>query len=127
MTTAPRTSAPLLVAALGCRCPRCGRGRLFDGYLKIAPGCEVCGLSFGGSDTGDGPAYFIMLPLCIITSVSALLFELKFAPPMWVHMVIWPLFIAAAVGFSLRPVKATMVALQYRYRGVESDDGNTQV
>lgn len=111
--------APLVVAGLGCRCPRCGKGPLFAGYLTIAPSCSVCGLSFANTDTADGPAYFIMMPLCILTAVSALLFELKFAPPMWVHMVIWPVFIAAFIGLTLRPVKATLVALQYRYRDIE--------
>lgn len=122
-----RPGAPLLIAGLGCRCPRCGKGPLFAGYLTVAPACSACGLSFAGNDTGDGPAYFIMLPLCIVTAVLALLFEVKVQPPMWLHMLIWPAFIAAAVGFTLRPVKATMVALQYRYRDVETDAGNTRV
>ena len=123
MSTPPdhtsRPAVPLLVAALGARCPRCGKGKLFNGYLSIAPACSNCGLKFAGSDTGDGPAFFIMLPLCIITAVLALLFELKFEPPIWVHVLVWPAFIALVVGFSLRPVKALMVALQYRYRDVE--------
>jgi len=116
-----KPGAPLLIAALGARCPRCGRGKLFKGYLKVAPACTVCGLKLAGNDTGDGPAFFIMLPLCIITAVLALLFEFHFTPPIWVHMLIWPVFIGLVVGFSLRPVKALMVALQYRYRDVERD------
>ncbi|TIW05242.1 MAG: DUF983 domain-containing protein, partial [Mesorhizobium sp.] len=28
------------------RCPRCGEGHLFDGFLKLAPKCEVCGLDY---------------------------------------------------------------------------------
>ena len=120
-----RSGAPLLVAALGCRCPRCGKGPLFSGYLNIAPACSVCGLSFAGNDTGDGPAFFIMLPLCLMTAVFALLLELRFEPPIWVHMLVWPPFIGLVVGFGLRPVKATMAALQYRYRDVENDDTST--
>lgn len=118
----PRQIAPLWVAALGARCPRCGKGPLFAGYLKIAPACSHCGLGFAGNDTGDGPAFFIMLPLCLLTAGFALIFEIKVEPPLWVHMIVWPLFIAAVVGFSLRPVKATMVALQYRYRDVEHEE-----
>lgn len=114
-----RTRAPLLVAALGARCPRCGKGRLFEGYLRIARACSNCGLTFAGSDTGDGPAFFIMLPLCLLTAGFALVFEMKAEPPLWVHFVVWPAFIALVVGLSLRPVKALMVALQYRYRDLE--------
>ena len=113
--------APLLVAAFLGRCPRCGEGRLFEGYLRIAPACTVCDLSFAGHDAGDGPAFFIILPLSILTAVMALLVEVNLSPPMWVHMVMWPVFIGLFVGYGLRPVKATIVALQYRYRDVEKD------
>ena len=115
--------APLAKVALLGRCPRCGEGALFQGYIKVAPKCAVCGLGFAGHDTGDGPAFFIMLPLCIVTAMLALLLEVKAEPPLWVHVVIWPLFIALVVGYSLRPVKAIMVALQYRYRDVEKEAG----
>jgi uncharacterized protein (DUF983 family) len=118
-----KPAIPLLVSGLFCRCPRCGRGPLFDGYLRIAPACTVCGLSFAGHDTGDGPAFFIILPLSIITCVLALLVEVKLSPPQWVHLLIWPLFIAISVGGLLRPVKSIMVALQYRYRDVEHAPG----
>tara|TARA_R110000868_G_scaffold50309_7_gene160881 strand:+ start:2489 stop:2869 length:381 start_codon:yes stop_codon:yes gene_type:complete len=117
-----KPAVPVLYAGLAGRCPRCGKGSLFDGYIRIAKGCRVCGLSFEGHDTGDGPAFFIMLPLCLITAGLALVIDLKYMPPMWLHIVLWPTFIALAVGLSLRPVKATMVALQYRHRDVENAD-----
>lgn len=114
-----KPAAPLISTALRGRCPRCGKGSLFEGYIKVAPKCPVCGLGFGNNDTGDGPAFFVMMPLCILVAVSALVFDQMVAPPMWVHLLVWPTFIALAVGFSLRPVKAIMVGLQYRYRDVE--------
>lgn len=117
--TKPR--APLTVAGLLARCPRCGQGELFDGYLEVRPGCGVCGLSFAGHDTADGPAFFIMLPLSILTAVLALLLEVFAGPPVWVHVVLWPAFILLVAGLALRPVKATMVALQYRFRDVEKE------
>ena len=119
MIIPPKPRAPLAVAGLLARCPRCGRGELFEGYLKVRAGCSVCGLSFAGHDAADGPAFFIMMPLSIITAVCALLVEVFIGPPMWVHMVIWPVFITLFAGLTLRPVKATMVALQYRFRDVE--------
>jgi uncharacterized protein (DUF983 family) len=121
----PTKVAPLIPTALRGRCPRCGQGSVFAGYIRVAPNCPVCGLSLAGHDTGDGPAFFIMLPLCILTAVSALLLDRLASPPLWVHMVVWPIFIAAVVGLSLRPVKATMIALQYRYRDMEKDASDT--
>lgn len=116
-----KSSAPVLYAGFMCRCPRCGEGPLFDGYIRIAPACRVCGLSFEGNDTGDGPTFFIVLPLSLLTAGLALVIDLAYSPPIWVHAVLWPAFIALMVGLSLRPVKAIMVALQYRYRDVEHD------
>lgn len=124
--TRDHPAAPLLVSGLMGRCPRCGQGQLFNGYIRIAPACTVCGLSFAGHDTGDGPAFFIMLPLSILTAVLALLLEVFATPPLWVHFTIWPLFIAVIAGVSLRPVKATMVALQYRFRDVEREIDGVQ-
>lgn len=121
-----RTVAPLAQVVLGSRCPRCGKGPLFKGYLTVADSCSVCGLGLAGHDTGDGPAFFIMLPLCIIVAVLALLLDNAVQPPLWVHIVVWPLVIAAAVGFTLRPVKATMIALQYKHRDVENIDTSGQ-
>jgi len=121
----PTQVAPLLSTALKGRCPRCGKGSLFQGYIRVAPQCPVCGLSLAGNDTGDGPAFFIMLPLCIITAISALLLDRLVGPPMWVHMVVWPVFIALFVGASLRPVKAIMIGLQYRYRDIENDQSDS--
>lgn len=108
--------------AFSARCPRCGEGRLYDGFLTVAESCSACGLSLAGHDTGDGPAFFIMLPLCIIVAVLVLLTDNAFRPPLWVHMTLWPLVILIAVMFTLRPVKAAMITLQYRHRDVEYID-----
>ena len=98
------------------RCPRCGEGALFAGYLRVATVCPSCGLSFANFNTEDGPASLIILPLCFLTAGGSLLFEVMVQPPIWVDVVVWPTFIALAVGFSLRPVKAAMIAVQYRNR-----------
>lgn len=120
-------SKSILATGLACRCPRCGQGRLFSGYLQIVPACEVCGLSFAGSDTADGPAFFVMMPLSIISAVLALLFEVYAQPPLWQHVLIWPTFIAISIGLLLRPMKGTLVAMQYRYRDVENGARNSWI
>jgi uncharacterized protein (DUF983 family) len=67
-----------------------------------------------------------MLPLCIIVAVLALLLDIAVRPPMWVHIVTWPIVIAIAVGLTLRPVKALMIALQHKHRDVENIDTSNQ-
>ncbi|MDX2145383.1 MAG: DUF983 domain-containing protein [Rhodospirillaceae bacterium] len=126
MTANNRPNASLAHVALKGRCPRCGEGALFRGYLKIAPACSVCGLKLEGHDTGDGPAFFVMLPLCLIVTGGMLGTELVFAPPVWVHILLWPTVILGVAGAALRPITALMVALQYRHRDVEHYDESAQ-
>ncbi len=113
-------SGPGVVAAslLG-RCPRCGQGRLFDGYLTIAPRCAACGLDFAMFDVGDGATVFVVLFAGIVVCASALIVEVKFSPPYWVHAVLWLPLIAIVVGGGLRIVKAALMVLQYRNKAGE--------
>src|SRR5438105_14312170 len=80
-------------AALGCRCPRCGRGRLFAGLLNVRSACEVCGLDLSSQDAGDGPAVFVILFLGLIVVALAALVEVKLSPPIWIHFFLWMPFI----------------------------------
>ena len=105
------------------RCPRCGQGKLLEGLLAVRARCVVCGLDLRAQDAGDGPAVFVVLILGAVSVGLALLLEAKLEPPIWVHLAIWPAFILAGALALLRPLKATMIALQYRYRRAEFDAG----
>ena len=99
---------------LSGRCPRCGDGQLFKGGLDIAPRCDGCGLDFAFAAAGDGPAIFVMLLAGFLVVGTALIVEIKYEPPMWVHLVIFfPLTLIVCLGL-LRPLKGVLVALQYR-------------
>ena len=101
------------LAGLRCKCPRCGKGSLFTGFLTIREKCPVCGLNYSFADSGDGPAVFIMLIVGFIVTGGALLVEAIYSPPYWVHAALWfPLAIGLSLGI-LRPFKATLIALQY--------------
>lgn len=101
---------------LRCRCPRCGTGRLFDGYLKIAATCEHCDLDLKASDSGDGPAVFVIFIIGPIITGLALWVETAFGPPLWLHAVLWIPAILGGAMLLLRPFKAVLIALQYRHR-----------
>ena len=106
---------PILAAALRCRCPRCGEGKLFSGLLTVAPRCDVCGLDLAAQDAGDGPAVFVVLILGAVVVGLAILVEIEFAPPMCVHLLLWtPVVIGGAIAM-LRPLKAWLIAMQYRH------------
>jgi uncharacterized protein (DUF983 family) len=105
-----------LNAALLGLCPRCGRGRLFDGYLHLAPKCASCGLDFGHLDAGDGPAVFVILIVGGIVAAGALFVEFTFHPPYWVHVVLWlPLVLVLSLSL-LRVLKSLLLILQFRHQ-----------
>lgn len=106
-------------AALIGRCPRCGEGKLFDGFLELAPACDRCGLDYGFAASGDGPAVFVTLLAGFVVLGAALWVELTYNPPYWVDLVIFlPLTIVVCLGM-LRPLKSLMVAAQYHHRAEE--------
>ncbi|HVJ34212.1 MAG TPA: DUF983 domain-containing protein [Terriglobia bacterium] len=104
-----------IATGLACRCPRCGRGRLFAGYLTLAEKCDVCGLELRAADSGDGPAVFVMF------IVLALAVPFVFALWVWFDLPAWALMLLASIlilGGSLgllRPAKGILIALQYRH------------
>jgi uncharacterized protein (DUF983 family) len=108
-----------LIAGLLCRCPRCGKGKLFEGFLTLPPRCDVCGLDYSFIDAGDGPAVFIMFFAGFVVVGSALLVEALYQPPFWVHALLWiPLILITTLG-PLRPMKGLLIALQYYHRAAE--------
>lgn len=112
-----------MTAGLRCRCPRCGKGRLFRGLLTVAGRCSECDLDFGPHDTGDGPAVFVILILGALVVPLAFGLEVLFEPPNWVHFVVWtPVIIGLAIAM-LRPMKAMLVALHYKNLRHEYENG----
>lgn len=111
---------PLPIArGLHGRCPRCGEGKLFKGFLTLRPACEHCGLDFGFADAGDGPAVFIILLGGALVVFAALITEVVYQPPYWVHAALWlPLILLVTLG-PLRLIKGLMIALQYHHRAQE--------
>lgn len=115
-----RTPAAIEVTfSLAGRCPRCGEGKLFAGFLSLAPACSACGLSYEKLDQGDGPAVFIILIAGFVVCGLALWVEVNYEPAYWVHIALWtPLTLLITLGL-LRPLKALMVFQQYRMRAEE--------
>src|SRR6202049_72343 len=101
---------------LACKCPRCGRGRLYAGFLTLRPSCEDGGLDYAFSDTGDGPAIFIIMLAGAVVVACALIVEIKYQPPLWLHAVLWLPLILATTLLPLRAMKSLLIALQSHHR-----------
>lgn len=96
------------------RCPVCGEGPLFQGYLRLVPECRVCGTPLGALRADDAPPYFTILIAGHLLVPLALWVEKAYQPPMWLHMAIWlPLFTLACLAL-LRPVKGAVAAWMLR-------------
>jgi uncharacterized protein (DUF983 family) len=115
------TSRPLspFLTGIACRCPRCGKGRLFEGFLTLRASCESCGLDYSFADSGDGPAVFVIFFAGFVVVFSALLVEVLFQPPFWLHALLWLPLILITTLVPLRPAKGLMIALQYHHKAAE--------
>lgn len=108
-----------LEAGLRCRCPRCGEGRLYRGFLTIAERCDACGISFDFADPADGPAFFVMSGVGILVMGVWAWWAFTFQPPVWAQLAaVFPALIGGCLG-TLRPVKAWLVAEQYVHKAEE--------
>jgi len=107
-------TSPILTG-LKCRCPRCGVGKLFAGYLKVAPACSSCGLDFKFADSGDGPAIFVIFLVAPLVIILALIVGATFNPAPYVHLILWIPTTLVLCLLLLPPFKGVMVALQYRH------------
>jgi uncharacterized protein (DUF983 family) len=108
-----------IAAGLACRCPRCGKGKLFEGFLTLRPRCETCGLDYSFADAGDGPAVFVILFAGFIVVFLALIVEFAYQPPFWLHALLWgPLILVVTLG-PLRPFKGVLITLQYHHDAAE--------
>jgi uncharacterized protein (DUF983 family) len=108
-----------ILAGLACRCPRCGKGRMFVGFLGLKARCEICGLDYTFVDAGDGPAVFVILFAGFVVVGAALVTEVLYQPPIWVHVVLWlPLILLTTIA-PLRPMKGVLIALQYHHKAAE--------
>jgi uncharacterized protein (DUF983 family) len=118
-----RQSVPpsALAAGLGCRCPACGGAPLFEGFLRVRSTCSACGADLAGQDSADGPVAFIVLIVGAIVVGLALWSEVTFAPPVWLHLLLWlPLTVILCLAL-MRPAKALLIAIQFKHRREDFD------
>jgi uncharacterized protein (DUF983 family) len=118
--TDPASPGPLPIArGLRGRCPRCGEGKLLQGFLGLRERCDHCGLDYKFADAGDGPAVFVILIGGAIVVGAALITEVVYQPSYWVHAALWLPLILLVTLAPLRPLKGLMIALQFHHKAAE--------
>ena len=119
MTMNTSAKEAILKHGLMCRCPRCGKGRLFNGFLKLAPRCEACGLDYSFADPADGPAFFIMIIMGIPAAGFGVWVEIMWEPSVWVHLLTSGPFLLLTCIPPIRIAKGMLVASQYFHKAEE--------
>ena len=104
---------------MGGKCPRCGQGPLYEGFLKLRPSCEACGLDYAKADSGDGPAVFVIFIVGFVAVALAFVARFVWGAPMGVALLLSGGFTVVAILALLRPLKATLIALQYSNKAAE--------
>jgi len=121
MTPQPVTLSQTILRGLACRCPRCGQGKLFSGFLTLRRRCEACELDYAFIDSGDGPAVFIIMIAGAIVVAAALIVEVKYQPPFWVHAALWLPLILVTTLLPLRAMKSLLIALQFHHKAAPGE------
>jgi uncharacterized protein (DUF983 family) len=99
-----------------CRCPACGIGALFDGYVTVVPACPVCGADMTPQRADDLPAYLTIVAVGHVIVTGMLAMEKAWHPEIWVHLTLWlPLTLGLAITL-LRPIKGAVIGLQWGAR-----------
>ena len=108
----------LFKTSLQCKCPKCQKGDLYKGgfTLELRERCDECGLDLTKNDSADGPAVFLIFVLGFLLVPLALIVEMFFAPPLWVHAVLWTVVALGMTIGALRPLKSLVIALQFKHR-----------
>ena len=120
MPDAPHsTLSEAALRGITCKCPRCGTGKLYAGFLTLKPKCEICGLDYAFIDAGDGPAVFVIMIAGAIVVAAALIVEVKYQPPFWVHAALWLPLTLAVTLWPLRAIKSLLIALQFHHKAAE--------
>ncbi len=110
-----RSTWPAFRRGFSGRCPACGRGRMFRAFLKVADHCGACGEALHHHQADDAPAYFVILIVGHLIVPLALITEIMWSPPYWLHAAIWlPLTAGLAIGL-LSPTKGAIVGWQWAH------------
>jgi len=101
---------------LKCKCPNCGKGAVFQGFLTVGDKCSGCGQEFHHHRADDAPPYFAIMIVGHVVVSLVLAVEIAYRPALWIHAALWiPLTIVLALAV-LRPIKGAIVAYQWALR-----------
>lgn len=111
-----RPTWPAIRKGMAHTCPNCGKGALYEGYLKLRADCDHCGEDLSHARADDGPAYLsILLTAKVMGTLQLLTYEL-FQPSPWVMLVTFSIGVTAMALALLPRFKGMIVGIQWAKR-----------
>jgi uncharacterized protein (DUF983 family) len=111
-----RDTMQAIKRGLFCRCPHCGQGKLFRGYLKSVDHCAVCNEDYTHHRADDLPAYLVIVIVGHIVVGGFMMTDLVWPMSNWAHLAIWtPLTLLLTLAM-IQPVKGAVIGLQWAMR-----------
>ena len=104
------------------RCPHCGGGSMFNGYLSVRDECDICGETLSHHRADDAPSWLTMIVVGHLIAPVMLTVYQTYDLPVWVHAMIWPLLAIVGVLVLLPRLKGVIVAFQWAHRMHGFDD-----
>ena len=112
----PRDTVNAMLRGAANRCPACGRGEIFAGFLKVRDTCASCGEELHHHRADDAPPYFTMLITGHVIVGLVMTVETVYAPPMWLHALIWGPMVVIMSLLLLPRIKGALIGLQWALR-----------
>jgi uncharacterized protein (DUF983 family) len=111
-----------VLRGLCARCPACGEGHLFAGWLKVVKQCEICAAPLGLARSDDLPPYLTILLVGHIVVPLMVWMERTQSPPTWLTAAIFlPLTLVLTLAL-MRPIKGGTVGLMLKLGLVKEPD-----
>lgn len=98
------------------RCPNCGEGAMFAGYLKVSDSCPVCSEDLHHHRADDGPAYLTMLVVGHIMAPLIHVVFTRFRPDPMVLATVFTIGCVALALYLLPRLKGVVVGIQWARR-----------
>ncbi len=116
MPPADRPLKPAMLRGLRRRCPSCGAGPLFRGYLRVRESCPLCNEDYSHQRADDGPAYLTILIVGHLMAPALLFAFVRYRPDPLVLVAIFGIGVVALSLFLLPRLKGMLVAIQWARR-----------
>ncbi len=100
-----------MLRGLRGRCPCCGQGKLFQGWLRQVPACAFCHAPVGAARGDDAPPYFVIFIVAHLVIGTQVMTDAWLDLPVTTEAAIFlPLALGLCMGL-LRPVKGATIGL----------------